>query len=321
MTPNSPTGQWVKKSLQKLLYPRLQPTTLLLQGVHQGVKLSLRLDCLYWVSEWNYSCKDRWRQGKTSALKQLTLSVLKISLELVNVFQSMRGHHIMAYIVHPSLWYANMTQFIREVLNQDWISIQFQVVFKQTMRICTAISQAGISHLAHNGGLDYMHVGSTIHRVIDYFTVSVHRPNSLQQQPNCLPFGPCNRTVCNLRKMVEIPTSHMSPQSIVSEAIPTYIWTNQSQNGDVSHTSPTDSTNATRRGLCNSPIGFSLELSYVHTCAERTRADLPFSEDKDGLERAVLKRTWKIGCWTHFLRSGFCSRSASALRPRICECM
>ena len=48
------------------------------------------------------------------------------------------------------------------------------------MRICTAISQAGISHLAYNGGLDYMHVGSTIHRVIDYFTVSVHRPNSME---------------------------------------------------------------------------------------------------------------------------------------------
>ena len=45
---------------------------------------------------------------------------------------------------------------------------------------------------------------------------------------------------------------------------------------------------------------------YIHTYAERTRADLPFLEDNDGLERAVSKRTRKIGCWTHFLRSGFC---------------
>ena len=29
---------------------------------------------------------------------------------------------------------------------------------------------------------------------------------------------------------------------------------------------------------------------YVHTYAERTRADLPFLEDNDGLERAVSKR-------------------------------
>ena len=61
---------------------------------------------------------------------------------------------------------------------------------------------------------------------------------------------------------------------------------------------------------------------YVHTYAERTRAELPFLEDNDdGLERAVLKRTRQIGCWTHFLRSGFCSRSASAPRPRMCEHM
>ena len=60
---------------------------------------------------------------------------------------------------------------------------------------------------------------------------------------------------------------------------------------------------------------------YVHTYAERTRADLPFLGDNDGLERAVSKRTRQIGCWTHFLRSGFCSRSASAPRPRMCEHM
>ena len=59
----------------------------------------------------------------------------------------------------------------------------------------------------------------------------------------------------------------------------------------------------------------------VHTYAERTRADLPFLEDNDGLEHAVSKRARYIGCWTHFLRSGFCSRSASAPRPRMCERM
>ena len=55
---------------------------------------------------------------------------------------------------------------------------------------------------------------------------------------------------------------------------------------------------------------------YVHTYAEWKRsvrrADLPFLEHKDGLEHAVSKRTWKIGCWTHLLQSGFCSRSAAA---------
>ena len=44
------------------------------------------------------------------------------------------------------------------------------------------------------------------------------------------------------------------------------------------------------------------------------RADLPFLEDKDGLECAVSKRRLKIGCWTHLLRSGFCS----PLRDRVC---
>ena len=60
---------------------------------------------------------------------------------------------------------------------------------------------------------------------------------------------------------------------------------------------------------------------YVHTYAERTRADLPFLEDNDGLERAVSKQTRQIGCWTHFLRSGFWPRSATAPRPRMCERM
>ena len=55
--------------------------------------------------------------------------------------------------------------------------------------------------------------------------------------------------------------------------------------------------------------------------AERTRADLPFLEDNDGLERAVSKQRRQIGCWNHFLRSGFCSRSATAPRPRMCERM
>ena len=36
---------------------------------------------------------------------------------------------------------------------------------------------------------------------------------------------------------------------------------------------------------------------YVHTYAERTRADLSFLEDEDGLEGAVSERTRKIGCW------------------------
>ena len=60
---------------------------------------------------------------------------------------------------------------------------------------------------------------------------------------------------------------------------------------------------------------------YVHTYAERTRADLPFLKDNVGLEREVSNRTRKIGCRTHLLRSGFCSRSASAPRPRMCERM
>ena len=51
--------------------------------------------------------------------------------------------------------------------------------------------------------------------------------------------------------------------------------------------------------------------------AERTRVDLPFLEDKDGLERAVSKRTQKIGCWTQFLWSGFCSHPPP-LRDRVC---
>ena len=51
---------------------------------------------------------------------------------------------------------------------------------------------------------------------------------------------------------------------------------------------------------------------YVHTYAMQTQADLPFLGDKDGLERAVSKWTRKIGCWTHLLRSRFCSRSATA---------
>ena len=51
---------------------------------------------------------------------------------------------------------------------------------------------------------------------------------------------------------------------------------------------------------------------YVHTYAGRTRTDLPFPEDKDGSERTVSKRVRKIGCWTHLLRSGFCSRTAIA---------
>ena len=58
---------------------------------------------------------------------------------------------------------------------------------------------------------------------------------------------------------------------------------------------------------------------YVHTCAERTQADLPFLEDKDGLEHVVSKRTRKIGCWTHWLRRGFCSRSASTPRVNACN--
>ena len=41
---------------------------------------------------------------------------------------------------------------------------------------------------------------------------------------------------------------------------------------------------------------------YVHTYTERTRADLPFLEDNDGLKRAVSKRTRQIGCGTQFLR-------------------
>ena len=60
---------------------------------------------------------------------------------------------------------------------------------------------------------------------------------------------------------------------------------------------------------------------YVHTYAERTPADLPSLEGKDGMERAVSNQTRKIGCSTHLLRSGFCSRSASAPRPRMCEHM
>ena len=50
------------------------------------------------------------------------------------------------------------------------------------------------------------------------------------------------------------------------------------------------------------------------------RVDLPFLEDNDGLGRVVSKRTRKIWCWTHLLRIGFRSRSASAPRTRMCEC-
>ena len=60
---------------------------------------------------------------------------------------------------------------------------------------------------------------------------------------------------------------------------------------------------------------------YVYTYAERTRTDLPIFGNKDGLEREVSKRTRKIVCWTHLLRSEICPRSASAPRPRLCERM
>ena len=50
---------------------------------------------------------------------------------------------------------------------------------------------------------------------------------------------------------------------------------------------------------------------HVHTYVEQTRADLPFVDDKGGLEHTVSKQMHKIGCWTHLLQSGFCFHSAS----------
>ena len=38
---------------------------------------------------------------------------------------------------------------------------------------------------------------------------------------------------------------------------------------------------------------------------------------KVGLERAVSKRTRKVGCWTHLLWSGFCP-APPPLRDRVC---
>ena len=55
---------------------------------------------------------------------------------------------------------------------------------------------------------------------------------------------------------------------------------------------------------------------FTHTRSGRGRI-CHFFDNIDGLEGAVSKRTGKIGCWTNLLRSGFCSRSASAPR-RVC---
>ena len=75
---------------------------------------------------------------------------------------------------------------------------------------------------------------------------------------------------------------------------------------------------AGRRGM---DFGIPSPLPRVcsHICGADT--DLSFVEDEDGLEHAVSKQTRKIGCWSHLLWSGFWSRSASAPRPRMCECM
>ena len=59
-------------------------------------------------------------------------------------------------------------------------------------------------------------------------------------------------------------------------------------------------------------------LGYVHTYAVRTWADLPFLEDKDGWERAVLKRMRKIGCWTPFVAERGFAPSPPLLRDRVC---
>ena len=59
---------------------------------------------------------------------------------------------------------------------------------------------------------------------LDSFTVLLHSPK----------LGLCKGTVSGLWKMVQIPTGHTRPQSIVTEAILTFIKTNQLQKGDAS---------------------------------------------------------------------------------------
>ena len=48
------------------------------------------------------------------------------------------------------------------------------------------------------------------------------------------------------------------------------------------------------------PLGQN-DQANVHTGPQAFHMDLPFLEDKDGLDRAVSKRTRKIGCWSNLL--------------------
>ena len=51
---------------------------------------------------------------------------------------------------------------------------------------------------------------------LDYFTISLHSPKGRH-------LGLCKGTVSDLWKMVDIPTNHMSLQTIVTDAFPAYI--------------------------------------------------------------------------------------------------
>ena len=69
---------------------------------------------------------------------------------------------------------------------------------------------------------------------------------------------------------------------------------------------------------------FDIPALLPQVCSHTRGADAGGSAISWGQRwfRARLsKRTWKIGCRTHLLRSGFYSRSASAPRPRMCERM
>ena len=58
----------------------------------------------------------------------------------------------------------------------------------------------------------------TVTSPLDSFTVSLHSANGKQ-----IVLGLCKEIVSGLWKMVEIPTGHVSCQSIAKEAIPTYV--------------------------------------------------------------------------------------------------
>ena len=88
----------------------------------------------------------------------------------------------------------------------------------------------------------------------------------------CLPLGLCKGTVSCLRKMVGIPTAHMSPQYIATEVYLdqpiTKGWC-QPTRGQVTY--PTDSPTASRLRLCNSLVtGHSLWTEAGHVAVQCT---------------------------------------------------